>query len=146
MSYWPRICPICREELPERGNRRVYVPWKLGYRLVHAGACADVIDAQGVLDFEQKPGRRRDPVLHVRIRRLAQLLGGEDQRRKLTHEDRESVRRIALLLAREDHVDVAHAPDERLQQGLLNRRQILDLMRQLAHACEVSASPRMEVA
>lgn len=78
-------------------------------------------------------------------RRLAQLLGGEDQRRKLTHEDRESVRRIALLLAREDHVDVTHAPDERLQQRLLNRRQILDLMRQLAHACELFNAPRTEV-
>lgn len=143
MSWWPQVCPVCREELPERGNRRVYVPWKRGFRLVHVGACFDAIDAQGVLDLERKVPPA-DPVLLVRMRRFAQLLGGEDERRKLTDEDRQSVRRIARLLAREDQVDVAGAPNERLQQRLLNRGQILDLVRQLVHACEVSAPTRTE--
>lgn len=140
---WPRICPVCRQELPESGNRRVYVPWKRGFRLVHAGDCFERVDAQLVLEpapVMQKPA----PLLRVRIRRLAQLLGGEQERRQLTDEDRESVRRISRLLAREEHVDVAGDPDERLQHRLLNHSQVLHLMRQLAHQGEVSGPSRTE--
>lgn len=50
MTDWPLVCPVCREPLPERGNRRVRIPWEGGrLRLVHAGACAEAVEAQGAL-------------------------------------------------------------------------------------------------
>lgn len=51
MASWsgPLICPVCREELPERGNARRRIPWLHGRaRLVHPD-CARVVDAQGAI-------------------------------------------------------------------------------------------------
>jgi hypothetical protein len=42
-------CPVCHEPLPERGNRRVRIPWLAGKpRLVHP-ACAPQAEAQASL-------------------------------------------------------------------------------------------------
>ena len=61
---WPPVCPVCSEELPERGNRRLPIPWLGGrVRLVHA-ACAPLVDAQGQLSPEPEPSPQdRDEVL-----------------------------------------------------------------------------------
>ena len=48
------ICPVCREPLPERGNRRVRIPWLGGkQRLVHE-ACAPRVEAQDALPVDQR--------------------------------------------------------------------------------------------
>lgn len=72
--WWSVNCPVCLEPLPERGNRRVYVPWKRAFKLVHDGACADAIDAQGVLDLTPPKRRRLSPVQLVRARQHAENL------------------------------------------------------------------------
>lgn len=164
---WPRICPVCREELPERGNRRVYVPWKRGFRLVHAGKCFDAIDAQGVLELDRKavfdPVRlarmraivraitRRYPPLgdaeRLAVARVAKLLGREDERAELVDERRECVRRVARLLARLDQVDGARAAEDRSEHRLLADDELVDnrsQLGQLAHAREVSGQARTE--
>jgi hypothetical protein len=131
---WTRICPVCREELPERGNRRRYVPWKRGFRLVHAGACAEAIDAQGVLELEQRKPDVVDVVSLVRIRRLAQLLRREGEGGELLGELFPDVHRLAVALAGLDQEHAGRRPGYRTRE----------LMRLLVQPAEVSAPARTE--
>lgn len=135
MSWWPRMCPVCRRELPERGNRRRYVPWLLGFRLVHAGACADAIDAQGVLELDRQADVV-DVVTLVRLRRLAQLVVGEGERGEITRELFPDVKRLARRLAGLDQEEGGG----RLGYG---PRELLQL---LVQRPEVSAPARTEAA
>lgn len=58
MSFWPETCAVCRDELPERGNRRVPIPWLGGRRrLVHA-RCVGEVEAQATLDVGGGRGDR----------------------------------------------------------------------------------------
>lgn len=52
------LCAVCRELLPDRGNRRVAIP-RLGgqKRLVHA-SCVETIDRQLTLTVEPKSKAR----------------------------------------------------------------------------------------
>jgi hypothetical protein len=48
-AFFEILCPVCNEEVPEQGFRRVRIPWKGGRRMrVHA-ACAPEVEAQGIL-------------------------------------------------------------------------------------------------
>lgn len=139
---WPRICPVCRLELPERGNRRVYVPWKRGYRLVHAGECFQAIDAQGVLAVtavNEKP-QLLDSVTLVRARARVEALLARHEPLKHTTEDLaaiacERVARFQKQLIRDQGPDEL----ERLHQ---HAAQLVN--RFLAHAREVSGQARTE--
>jgi hypothetical protein len=142
VSLWPSICPVCREELPERGNRRLYVPWKRGFRLVHAGACADAIDAQGVLDLERRQPELVDALTLVRARRSVQRLLDRDQPAEHTREELLAIVRSKVKALLDHHL----AGDEGAEQ--LNRspeqlRKLVD--RVLAHGREVSAPARTDV-
>ena len=163
MNGWTLICPVCREELPERGNRRVRIPWLSGrLKLVH-DACAPLVVAQGVL--ESPPVTPTDPVQLVRMRRVARLLGPspasplagvsvarlaqlfrrEEEGRELVHQPRVSVRRLADLLAGLEHVQVAHATQQRGDRGLLGGDELFDdrlQLAQLAHGSESCAPAR----
>lgn len=51
-------CPVCGEDLPERGNRRRRIPWRGGRKyLVHA-ACAERLDAEPQLELPEPETRR----------------------------------------------------------------------------------------
>ena len=139
MTMWPRTCPVCRQQLPERGNRRVRVPGYSGWRLVHDGACFEAIDAQAVLDLDAKPRATFDPVVLARMRRLARQL--RTDRVQLVH---------GTL---EDLVAVARAAVARLYQPLVReeaekaverrREQMLELAHRYAfHEREVCAPIR----
>lgn len=140
---WPRICPVCGDELPERGNRRRYVSWKRGFRLVHDGACAQAIDAQGVLELAGK-AEVVDVVTLVRMRRLAQLLGCQHEGSELLRQPFEHVLALMRRLARLDQPQVGDGLGDRLQGGLLSRDQLVDHMRQLVQRLEVSGPSRTE--
>jgi hypothetical protein len=162
--FGPRICPVCRQELPERGNRRRYVPWKRGFRLVHAGACADAIDAQGLLDLD-RPVEWETPTLQlmrrlaeftlglpleelprIAIAKVAQLLGREGEGREPLHEPLEDIGALCRRLAALDQTEVARAFQHRLERRLLRGDQLPDDRPQLAlaHGREVSAPARTE--
>lgn len=140
---WPRICPVCGDELPERGNRRVYVPWKRGYRLVHAGACFDAIDAQGVLavtPVNEKP-RLLDPVLLVRARARVEALLARHEPVKHTPEDLAAIACERVACFQEQFVrDQGPEEIDRLYQ---HAAQLVD--RLLVHAREVSGQARTEL-
>lgn len=142
---WPRTCPVCLAELPETGNRRVYVPWKRGYRLVHAGECFDAIDAQQVLEattvVNEKP-RRVDPVLLVRCRARVQALLERYEPLEHTREELTAIAR--LRVARLDQPLVRDESPEQLERLCHHARQLVD--RVLAHGREVSAPARTEAA
>ena len=42
-------CPVCREELPEKGNKRRRIPNRGGRRMLVHAACAEFVDAQVTL-------------------------------------------------------------------------------------------------
>lgn len=142
---WPTICPVCREELPERGNRRLHVPGR-GLRLVHAGSCAEQVEAQGVLDLTSPPPLRPDPVLVARMRRFAEL----GHRRAVQSLDQDPQRFLALArrLADLPQPLARSERQQRLHDLLLDQRELLNHMRQLAglrHDREVCAPPRTEL-
>lgn len=118
MSWWPRNCPVCRQELPEKGNRRRYVPWLLGFRLVHADACAAAIDAQGVLELDRKPDVGVDVVTLVRFRRLAQLVVRQGERGDVTRQLFPDVTPLARRLAALDQEEVGRGPADRSRELL----------------------------
>lgn len=144
MSLWTRVCPVCGVELPERGNRRLYVPWRRGYRLVHAGVCADQVEAQGVLELAGKP-EVVDVVTLVRMRRLTQLLGREDERGELARQPGEDVLPLMRRLARLDQPEVGDGLADRAQRPLLSHDQLVHHMRQLAHPPQLCGPNRTEV-
>jgi hypothetical protein len=143
VSWWPRKCPVCRLELPERGNSRRYVPWRRGFRLVHAGACAAAIDAQGVLELDRQPDRV-DVVTLVRVRRLAQLLGRENERGELARQPLERVTALMRRLANLEQPFVGGPLGDRRQRPLLRHNELVDHMRQLAHQPKACAPARTE--
>jgi hypothetical protein len=140
VSWWPRKCPVCRQELPERGNARRYVPWCRGFRLVHADACAAAIDAQGVLELDRRKAEVVDPVTLVRARAAIQRLLDRDQpvEHTLEHLIALACERVTLLaqkLVRDESADDLNRSPEQL-------RQLVD--RVLAHRPEVSGPARTE--
>jgi hypothetical protein len=143
VSFWPRKCPVCREELPERGNRRVYVSWKRGYRLVHAGACCDAIKAQGVLELERRQPDVVDAVTLVRARAAVQHLFDRDQPAQHTREYLLALARSRVLALLSEKFVGDEGPED-LDRSPEQLRKFVD--RVLAHRPEVSAPTRTELA
>lgn len=148
MSFWPSKCPVCEEELPARGNRRVYVPWKRGFRLVHVGACFEAIDSQGVLDLEPKR-EQPNPRLLVLARRAVAECEAEAVKRVqqvaegLSPAARRRLARLAQVLARDEGVNGSNQVGE---YPRLSHEQRLELCRRLvAHFSESCAPARTEV-
>lgn len=140
MSFWERLCPVCGDPLPGRGNRRLYVPGKKGLKLVHAGACAETVEAQ--LVFEPPSRKPISPVLLVKARRLVERLLEDD---KPTEHTRENLLAIALR-ARAALLDQELGPEERserIQYTPEQLRQFVD--RVFRHDSEVSAPARTEL-
>lgn len=137
---WPRTCPVCRQELPERGNRRVYVPWKRGFRLVHAGACFDAIDAQGVLETTPAKPKPLDPLQAVRARSCVEALLQRHEPLKHTRQKLTAIACRRVVRLQEEFVR-DEGPDqlERLQQ---HAAQLVH--RFFGHDPEVSGPTRTE--
>jgi hypothetical protein len=140
VSFWPRKCPVCREELPERGNRRVRVPGRRGWSLVHAGACAAAIDAQGVLDLAGKP-YAVEPVLLVRARRAVQRVFDLYEPAQYATEELFALRR-RLDVALDDEELPGDVGLQQLDRSPQQLRKLVD--RVLAHRPEVSVPARTE--
>jgi hypothetical protein len=169
VSWWPRHCPVCRRELPERGNSRRYVPWVSppGFKLVHAGACAEAIDAQGVLDLERPVEWHTRTVLLIRrlaeftiglppedlqriaVAKVAQLLGREEEGGEPLDEPLEDIGSLCRRLSALDQAQVARAFQKRVERRLLSNEHFVEdgpELAQLAHGSKVSAPGRTEAA
>lgn len=138
---WPRKCPVCREELPERGNRRVRVPGRSGWALVHAGECFDLVDAQGVLEFvPSAAGLSALEAVRARARVEALL-----QRYEPVKHTREQLAVIAC--ARVARLQQQFVGDESTEQFKRLHQHALKLVqRVLVHDGEVSGPGRTVVA
>jgi len=149
---WPRLCPVCGDELPTRGNRRLRVPGSR-LRLVHAGACAEAIEAQTILDLEPPAGMptleravrlsRRWYVVAKRIR--AELQQEVVHRAPEAIEAMLAVARHAVLaerkrvLVRGEEVDLA-------QRRLYYGPQLVEIARRaIAHERQVCGEVRTEL-
>ena len=141
MSWWPRICPVCRQELPRTGNRRVRLPWRPGWALVHAGDCYDQVAAQGMLDLDRKP-EPLSPLLQVRARTRVQALLQRHEPIKHTAEQLTAIACLRVVRLQEQLVR-----DESAKQLEHLDQHALDLVnRLLSHDRRVSGSPRTVVA
>lgn len=131
--WWPVKCPVCGEELPETGNRRVYVTWKRGFRLVHADDCAGLIEAQGVLTFAQPKPEPLSPVLLVRARARVKALLERDE--LLKHSPEELTAIACLRVARFEKQLVRDESPEELDRL---HQHALELVNRVLHAPEYS--------
>lgn len=135
--WWTVKCAVCGEELPERGNRRVYVPWKRGFRLVHADDCAGLIEAQGVLDITPPKVKPLSPVQVMRARARVKALLELGDPIKHAPEDLATIAR--LRVARLDQQLVRDEGPEELQR--LRQDAVERLRRLLAHAAKSAGQP-----
>lgn len=136
-SVWTRFCPVCRGELPERGNRRVRLPWKPGWALVHDGECYERVVAQGMLDLE--PTRRPiDPVLLVQAQRRVMLLLSQPAKHSLEELHAIACERVALLAEKFNRDEAGYELDRSPE----HLRELVQ--RVLVHDREVSGPGRTE--
>jgi hypothetical protein len=133
---WPDNCPVCGDELPPRGARRLYVPWRRGFRRVHAGACAEAIEAQGVLDLAPpKPRPALVEVWAVRYRAALAAYPVELSREAL---DRFVARHRLLVPALQER----GVGEEDVERARERREELVRYARwYLAHAREYSGWP-----